>query len=260
MCCILTSSIRSVISICLRKIALDWNSVNFRLWQQNNIDRDKKCTIIFIKILILICVAFDFLLSICVCTVFKLFKCSASSNSHDCQLVAEIECKQSMNQWMNEFCEWLTDFIIADIRKLISSHSFSHSFSFLLLSSSYLSLSFSLSLSSFSSYLPLSLLRARATPCSYLICVVSWFMQILKLYFHEKKCHSFNMISDWLCEDITDTVNLLNSSVRIIYNDFLKSFSVVRENMLMWTSSFMKVWMMNYAILEAEWSSSLYTY
>ena len=132
MCCVLTSSVRSIISICLRKIVLNWDFVNFRLWQQNNIDRDKKCTIIFIKILILICVAFDFLLSICVCIVFKLFKCSASSNSHDCQFVAEIECKQSMNQWMNEFCEWLTYFIIADIRKLIFSHFSSYFFFFFL--------------------------------------------------------------------------------------------------------------------------------
>ena len=260
MCCVFTSSIKSIISICLRKIVLNQNFMNFRFWQQNNINRNKKCTIIFIKILILICVAFDFLLSICVCTVFKLFKCSASSNSHDCQLVAEIECKQSMNQWMNEFCEWLTDFIIADIRKLISSHSFSHSFSFLLLSSSYFSLFFFFSLSFFSSYLSFSLLHMHATFCSYLICAVNWFMQILKLYSHEKKCHSFNMISDWFCKDIADTVNLLSSSVRTIYNDFLKSFSVVRENMFTWTSFFMKVWIMNYAMLEAEQSLNLYTY
>ena len=85
-------------------------------------------------------------------------------------------------------------------------------------------------------------------------------MQILKLYSHEKKCHSFNIISDWLCENIADTVNSFSSSVKTIYNDSLKSFSVVRENMLMWTSSFMKVWMMNYAMLEAEQSSDLYTY
>ncbi len=68
------------------------------------------------------------------------------------------------------------------------------------------------------------------------------------------------MISDWLCEDIADTVNSLNSLVRTIYNDSLKLSSVMRENMFTWTSSSMKVWMMNYVMLEAEQSSDLYTY
>ena len=144
---------------------------------------------------------------------------------------------QTINESMNEWILWVTDWF--HYCRYKKAHFFSFFFLFFFL---------------------FSFLCACAMLCSYFICVVSWFMQILKLYSHEKKYHLFNMISDWLCENIADTVNLLNSSVRIIYNDFLKSFSVVRENMLMWTSSFMKVWMMNYAMLEAEQSSDLYTY